>query len=91
MTDRSANWGDSEPVIHSHVTDSLPDDHPLAFEQVYCDGCGRLVHAGNNECMTTWLEWGPYKLCGHCASPLFQKGVLSAVDFKELAEKGKTR
>ena len=27
-----------EPRIHSHIEDSLPEDHPLAFEAVSCDG-----------------------------------------------------
>ncbi|HXP59469.1 MAG TPA: hypothetical protein VN829_03205 [Dongiaceae bacterium] len=32
-----------EPLIHSHVTDVLPDEHPLANEDVLCAECLRLV------------------------------------------------
>lgn len=56
-----------EPKIHSHIEDELPEDHPLAYESVWCDGdCGRLVHAGNNECMRTWVETGRGNLCLWC-------------------------
>lgn len=46
----------SEPLIHSHREDCLPTDHPLAHETVFCDKCGDMVHAANNECMDTWVE-----------------------------------
>ena len=57
---------DKEPIIHSHITDVLPENHPLAYKTVYCDKCGVMVHCGNNECMQTWLEtsWGNY--CTKC-------------------------
>lgn len=47
-----------EPLIHSHITDVLPDDHPLATSNVYCSApyCGEMLHAFNNECMQTWIE-----------------------------------
>lgn len=45
-----------EPVIHSLITDQLPEDHPLAFEEVFCSKCDSLVHFANNECMTMWVE-----------------------------------
>jgi hypothetical protein len=52
-----------EPRIWSHITDQLPDAHPLAFAAVYCRSCGALVHASNNECMTTWVETGKGGFC----------------------------
>ena len=87
MSKNNEEWYAHEPLIRSHVTDVLPEDHPLAYEQVDCDRCGTIIHAGNNECMTTWIEWGPYKLCGECAVPCFQHGVLYASHFEALAKK----
>lgn len=70
-----------DPILHTHVTDRLPDDHPLAYQQVWCEGdahktlaafAGRLpgesvlLHAGNNECMTTWVETGKGPRCLAC-------------------------
>jgi hypothetical protein len=55
-----------EPKIHSHITDCLPDQHPMANEQVVCRKCGVLVHAFNNECMQTWVETGRGALCIKC-------------------------
>ena len=45
-----------EPLIHSHLTDVLPEDNPLHDKTVYCDVCHKMVHCENNECMTTWVE-----------------------------------
>ena len=55
-----------EPLIHSHITDCLPDDHPLCYETVSCDKCGVMVHAGNNECMQTWFETDQGNFCSKC-------------------------
>ena len=63
-----------DPVLHSHIEDMLPDEHPLAFQQVWCDGNGRcedwqeraLLHAANNECMQTWFETGKGNFCVSC-------------------------
>lgn len=55
-----------EPLIHSHITDVLPDNHPLANKQVHCERCRALVHAFNNECMQTWLETGQGNYCILC-------------------------
>lgn len=54
-----------EPQIHSHITDALPEDHPLADQSVYCDeeNCGEMLHAFNNECMQTWVETGVGNFC----------------------------
>ena len=55
-----------EPKIHSHITDVLPDGHPLANEQVEFCKCRVLVHAFNNECMQTWVETGRGAFCLRC-------------------------
>ena len=55
-----------EPLIHSHITDALPDNHPLAFKTVGCVKCDAMVHAGNNECMQTWVESGAGAFCIGC-------------------------
>jgi hypothetical protein len=55
-----------EPRVHSHLTDSLPNAHPLAFTQVYCAACRCLVHAANNECMQTWVEFSNGAVCSQC-------------------------
>lgn len=53
-----------EPLIWSHITDGLPEDHPLAYEAVFCSvGDGELLHASNNECMQTWVETGRGAYC----------------------------
>ncbi len=57
---------ESEPLIHSHITDVLPEDHPLANVQVHCWNCKEMVHAGNNECMQTWAEYQRRFWCGTC-------------------------
>jgi len=56
------------PVLHTHIEDVLPDDHPLAFDTVYCEGpeCNRMLHAFNNECMQTWVETGKGNYCIWC-------------------------
>jgi hypothetical protein len=56
----------SEPRIWSHITDVLPDGHPLAHVTVYCAACREMVHAGNNECMQTWVETGRGPHCLPC-------------------------
>lgn len=63
--DRAESAERIEPRIWSHITDVLPDDHPLAWSTVYCVTCERdgMVHAANNECMTTWVETGKGAYC----------------------------
>ncbi len=56
----------AEPRIHSHVTDRLPGDHPLADERVYCDRCETLLHMQTNSCMRTWIESGCGNYCMRC-------------------------
>ncbi len=59
-----------EPQIHSHLSDVLPDEHPLANEDVYCDECKVMLHAHNNECMQTWIEFEDGNFCTNCMGPL---------------------
>lgn len=65
----------TEPLIHSGITDTLPQDHPLAYEPVYCDSCSRcatMLHASNNENMQTWVEIsGTSKWRGNYCLPCF--------------------
>jgi hypothetical protein len=65
-----------EPVIHSHITDVLPDNHLQAFQNVCCGNCGVLVHAFNNECMQTWVETGRGAFCLRCFAMTNSYGVL---------------
>lgn len=48
----------NEPIIHSHITDVLPEEHPHAYDTIFCDHIGwvAMLHASNNECMQTWIE-----------------------------------
>ncbi len=55
-----------EPIIHSHIEDVLPEEHPLAFDTIYCGKCKVMVHAGNNECMRTWVETEFGNYCSGC-------------------------
>ena len=61
-----------EPVIHSHMDDVLPKHHPLAYETVSCIKCGEMLHAGNNECMQTWVELRGKTFCITCFLPCLQ-------------------
>ncbi len=73
---------DGEPVIHSHHTDVLHYSHNLARESVNCIICGVLVHADNNECMQTWIEYKGKGICSKCAkTTLFADGVLDTSVF----------
>lgn len=55
-----------EPEVHSFITDSLPDEHPLAFKSVDCDSCGEMLHCSNDECMQPWVETGKGNFCITC-------------------------
>lgn len=65
-----------EPLIHSHIMDSLLDEHYLAYTHVLCHGCGGLLHAGNNECMQTWVETGKGNFCLPCFARLQDASAL---------------
>ena len=56
----------NEPLIHSHITDCLPDTHPLRNSSVYCNKCKEMLHASNNECMQTWIEADKGNYCTQC-------------------------
>jgi len=51
--------------IHDE-SDSLPENHPLAHETVFCEECRKMIHAGNNEFMTAWVELLDENLCVDC-------------------------
>ena len=69
-----------EPLIHSHLSDVLPEDHPWAYISIGCFRCGVSLHASNNECMQTWVEWDKVALCTKCC-PRLMGEVLSIADF----------
>lgn len=60
-----------EPQIHTHITDTLPDDHPLAWVTLNCDQCGTSLHIGN-ESMDDWVETGKGNYCFGCFFALYQ-------------------
>ena len=66
MERKNAHFFSKEPLIHSHITDELPDDHPLAQKSVYCSRCLVMLHAVNNECMQTWFETEYGNFCTKC-------------------------
>lgn len=55
-----------EPLIHSHITDILDTNHPLADCDIFCEHCSVMLHAYNNECMQTWVESGLGNMCFKC-------------------------
>lgn len=55
-----------EPIIHSHLSDELEEAHPRAYDAVFCDLCNEMLHASNNECMQTWVEWYDLNICFTC-------------------------
>lgn len=55
-----------EPLVHSGITDCLPDEHPLAYETISCKLCKITIHASNNEVMNTWVETGAGNFCIKC-------------------------
>jgi hypothetical protein len=82
---REINALRSEPLVHSHTTDGLPEYHPLAYQCVYCNHCQVMVHCSNNECMSTWAEWDQHVLCGPCFSEVLKDGAMHLADFKQKA------
>ena len=57
---------EKEPLIHSCITDGLPDNHPWSGKHLYCTTCEVMIHAGNNECMQTWVETSDGNYCLPC-------------------------
>lgn len=54
------------PVTHTGLEDCLPEDHPLAHEDIYCKRCGAMLHAFNNELMQDWTESEEGNFCLPC-------------------------
>lgn len=65
-----------EPLIHSHISDLLPDDNKLAYNNVDCDICHEPIHAANNECLSTWVETGKGNFCLNCFNALASSDCL---------------
>lgn len=57
-----------EPLFHSEIVDGLNEDHPRAYQAIYCSHCNEMLHCSNNECMQSWLEFAymPLDLCLSC-------------------------
>ena len=73
-----------EPLIHSHITDKLPEGHPLKWETVACKSCFRTLCCVD-ECMQTWVEAGTGNYCTGC----FAKHDLGYLEDKDgLPEEG---
>lgn len=77
----------TEPLIHSFVTDCLPDDHPWAHKTVMCGRCNEMVHAFNNECMAEWVEWQGHALCLQDAITAFADGISNDRLFIQMASR----
>lgn len=77
--------------FHSHASDALEDNHPLAHEDIECTRCGVLVHAPNNECMRTWVELPQFDniLCSECFGDIlrWQGGVYYTDPFQRKSHK----
>lgn len=59
-----------DPILHSHITDCLPESHNLAYKNIFCKICSQHLHAFNNETMRTWIETGIGNYCITCFSNL---------------------
>ena len=87
----------NEPIIHSHITDELPENHILAYHQISCARCETLVHAANNETMTTWVEYSVKAVCMTCFVVWFQALKCPVLEVAEIdrffheIDKGKTK
>ena len=59
---------EKEPIIHSHISDCLDDfGDPRAYTTIMCEAaqCApHPLHAPNNECMETWVEFAGKNVCG---------------------------
>jgi len=59
-----------EPIYHD-VDDCLPQNHPLAWDSVYCKECNCMLHASNNEFMQPWFETELGNFCWDCFGKCF--------------------
>lgn len=80
MAEEVKKIGHKDPVLHSHIEDALPDDHPLAWESQLCMVCKVPLHASNNECMQTWIETGNGSYCLKHFAELPDSDALEAAD-----------
>ena len=56
-----------EPLIHSGISvDDLPEDHPLAWENIHCHWCGATVHCELNDIHRPWIETNSGAYCVPC-------------------------
>jgi hypothetical protein len=72
-----------EPLLHTFLTDCLPDDHPWARTRVRCVQCDKVVHDVPNEVMDDWVETGIGPVCFTCFARHMRgnKGELFALPY----------
>jgi hypothetical protein len=68
MSEHVSRWGrwTSEPVLHTFITDSLPDDDPRAWQSIYCTDCKMLVYSSPKETRHAWADTESGPLCLVC-------------------------
>jgi hypothetical protein len=77
----------SEPIIHSFISDRLPDGHRwIKKGALWCIGCGKKVHTHYNECLEAWIEIADMWFCLKCIFGEFFKAdfILSKEFIKHL-------
>jgi len=62
---RSDAW-QTEPVLHTFISDCLPDDDPRAWMSIRCVDCRDVVHSIPNECMSPWADTEAGPMCWGC-------------------------
>lgn len=62
---RSDAW-QTEPVLHTFISDCLPDDDPRAWMSIRCVDCRGVVHSIPNECMSPWADTESGPMCWGC-------------------------
>ena len=73
--------------VHDHEEDGLPDGHPKANEDIFCDKCNGMVHAFNNELMMPWVEYDDGRnVCVDCLPNRFPEGWEAPITIKTLAD-----
>ena len=71
-TNTDKKYYTQEVRLHSHITDVLPSKYEslntkvLIDDDIVCNSCGSLLHAGHNECCETWVETEFGNFCTHC-------------------------
>jgi len=64
-TRRSDAW-QTEPILHTFVSDSLPEEDSRAWVSIKCVDCAGTVHSIPNECMTPWADTEAGPMCWDC-------------------------